>query len=95
MTYAIFSFSLASAGTHAFCQRRRQLEQASIARAVQIMTKKKEERAFKAAETRAERERRREEHERLKGAWGRMTSWFSNDSAVDDGKRNNREGTEE
>ena len=65
-----------------------------MARAVQIMNKKKEERAFKAAETRAERERRREEHERQKGAWGRMTSWFSNDSAVHNDKGNKREGTE-
>ncbi|KAI4150328.1 MAG: hypothetical protein LQ340_004145 [Diploschistes diacapsis] len=76
MTYAVFSFSLVSAGAHAICQRRRQLEQASMQRATEIMARKKEERAMKMAEMKAERERRREEHERQKSGWGRMTGWF-------------------
>ncbi|MCJ1326422.1 hypothetical protein MMC10_003086 [Thelotrema lepadinum] len=95
MTYAIFSFSLTSAGAHAFCQRRRHIEQASMARAAEIMAKKKEERAFKVAEMRAERERRREQHEKQKSAWGRMTSWLSKDRAVDDVKGDRSEGVEE
>ena len=77
MTYAIFSFSIASAGAHVFCQRRRELERASMARAAEIMAKKKEERAFKVAETMAERERKRLEHKQQKASWGRVTAWLS------------------
>ena len=84
MTYAIFSFSLASAGAHTFCQRRRKLEQDSMARAEEIVAKKREERAFKVAEMKAERQRRREEHEKQKGAWGRMTAWLGSRSREND-----------
>ena len=74
MSYFVGSFALGSLGMHTFCRQRRQLELAAVARATEIMQRKREERKAQAEEKRremAERRERRERHEREKTGWMR------------------------
>ncbi|MCJ1291587.1 hypothetical protein MMC34_003132 [Xylographa carneopallida] len=66
MSWAMGSFCFSSAGMFEFCQRRRALERQGMARAAEIIDRKRLEKERQAEKIRAERRRRREEEEKKK-----------------------------
>ncbi|MCJ1391631.1 hypothetical protein MMC18_004496 [Xylographa bjoerkii] len=66
MSWAMGSFCLSSAGMFEFCQRRRTLERQGMARAAEIIDRKRLEKERQAEKIRAERRRKREEEEKKK-----------------------------
>ncbi|MCJ1404915.1 hypothetical protein MMC11_008141 [Xylographa trunciseda] len=66
MSWAMGSFCFSSAGMFEFCQRRRTLERQGMARAAEIIDRKRLEKERQAEKIRAERRKRREEEEKRK-----------------------------
>ena len=81
--WTIGTFCLGSAGMYEFCQRRRKLEMAGMARAVEIVERKKVEKEREVERRRGERRLARErmekeeEEERNKGnGMGKGKGWL-------------------